>query len=468
MGRRIFTGLLLLATVLCWIEAAQYVALLSIGEETNAYVSFSQKNFSRHTTYENYYQFHTDDGSLFTGSFTAGKEFRSVKIRYLNPFPEINSPGSDSVLIFYALCWFCAGTLILWLRLNWLRKKKYFHKDEKWSRTERKPVWMLPGEWGIPVAILTAGMGIWLFFISETDWFHIRKTPDVISGKLGNTQGNLDSSGDIAADNQWIYIQDPGKGGIYRMGHDLTEPVKLTDDKSFYLNVLDGWLYYCNFHENMNIYRISADGKKRKRLLSRKAEDLHLMGEWLFFVNANNHSKLYRVKTDGSALCKLNDDPSENINLSGEWIYYIAEKAFSAGKIYRIRNNGQSRQKISDEPVQRILVHEDWIYYINPRDGQKIYRMKTDGTEPVRISDSPAWFMNMAENRIYYRNNDEESICSISPDGGTPIRLNSENSYFLHIVKDQIYYRVDFPSEKSGQFIRISTQGGTGRKVITF
>ncbi len=468
MGRRIFTGLLLFAAVLCWIESAQYAALLCIGEETKAYVSFSQKKFSRHTTYENYYEFHSPDGSLFTGTFTAGKEFRSVKIRYLKTFPEINSPGSDGVLIFYALCWFFAGGLIIGLRINWLRKKKYFHKEEKWSRRTRKPVWMLPGEWGIPLIILAAGMGAWLFFITEADWFGIRKIPDTVSGSLGNTQGNLDSGGDVAADDQWLYIQDPGKGGIYRMRYDLTDRIKLTDDKSFYLNALDGWLYYCNFHEDMNIYRISADGKKRKRLISHKAEDLHLMGEWLFFVNANDHKKIYRAKTDGSSVSKLNDDPSENINLSGQWIYYIAEKAFSAGKIYRIRNNGQSRQKISEEPVQRILVHGDHIYYIHAQDGQKIYRMKTDGTEPVRISDSPAWFMNMADSRIFYRNNEDDCIYSIGPDGGTPTRINSENSHFLHIVKDQIYYRVDFPSENSGHFVRISAQRGSGMEIISF
>jgi hypothetical protein len=470
MDRRIFTGLVMLAALFCWISAAEYAALLFWGKETKAIVTYSQRKISRNTTYENYYEFNSEDGSLFSGYFTAGKAFRSVSIRYLKKYPSIHSPGTNGVLIFWGGLWFAAGGVIVWLRIASLKKKKYFQRDPG-AHVTKKEILTLPGEWGVPLLVVAAGMAVWVLFISEIDWLGIRKKPEIITGKTGNTQGNLSSGGEVAAEGQRIYIQSPGSGadgGIYKMKADLTARVKLTDDKSFYLNVLDGWLYYCNFYEEMNIYRISSEGRKRKRLVSDRAEELHVMGDWLFFINASDHKKLYRAKTDGGSLTKLNNDPSSNINLSGEWIYYITEEFISEGKVYRIRNNGQGREKISDEPVQRILVDGDWIFYISPRDDQTIYKMKTDGTGRMKLNDSPSWDMNMTDGKwLFYGNNDDGRIYKIPADGGSPICLNEDDSAFLHIAGAHIYYRPDFPSENSGHFIRISLDG-SHREVITF
>lgn len=40
---------------------------------------------------------------------------------------------------------------------------------------------------------------------------------------------------------------------------------KISEDIPFYINVLNGWIYYSDASDNLSIYKIKTDGTNRER-----------------------------------------------------------------------------------------------------------------------------------------------------------------------------------------------------------
>jgi len=72
---------------------------------------------------------------------------------------------------------------------------------------------------------------------------------------------------------------------------------------SFFINVVDNWVYYCNASNNkLLLYKIHTDGTGNKKLsndeLLGNAPLINVIGNWIYYVADN--SKLYKVHTDGT------------------------------------------------------------------------------------------------------------------------------------------------------------------------
>ena len=63
--------------------------------------------------------------------------------------------------------------------------------------------------------------------------------------RYGNTVGNISNEGLVAQQGDWIYysnILDERK--LYKIRTDGTQKQLLSDDRSWYLNIADDWIYY--------------------------------------------------------------------------------------------------------------------------------------------------------------------------------------------------------------------------------
>lgn len=111
--------LLCLGTLLlAW--GAAYLALAVFGEWQTGTIDSSLRRYgaSRGSFYSVRYRFDVPGRGSYRGSALAATDHPLVgelEVRYLEPWPEINHPGSDGMLLLYAAIWILPGALLVGL-----------------------------------------------------------------------------------------------------------------------------------------------------------------------------------------------------------------------------------------------------------------------------------------------------------------------------------------------------------------
>jgi hypothetical protein len=264
----------------------------------------------------------------------------------------------------------------------------------------------------------------------------------------GNTIGNIINNGKVAQKDNWIYYtyQDDEllntyniKGHIYRINTDGSNREKITEDDSEYLNVLDDWIYYCNWDDDGKLYKVRTDGTCRMKINEDKSLYINVLGDWIYYSNWDDDGKIYRVRTDGTEKMIINDEESIFLNVINDWIFYIN---FENEFIYKVRTDGSGLTMVNNERSSYINVVDDWIYYQNRNDQHTLYKIKIDGTNRSRLTDQSAYFINVVDDWIYYTNNmDGWTIFKVSTNGEEDTRIVDDSVRGgLNAVDGWIYY----------------------------
>ncbi len=301
---------------------------------------------------------------------------------------------------------------------------------------------------------------------------------ELLTGRKGNSAGNIANLGLAAIQDEWIYyVNDTDDYSIYKIRTDGSGRTKINDDNSRYLNVVGDWIYYSNYeleglaaaefvdpNRNYNIYKIRTDGNERTQINDDNSLGLKVIDGWIYYRNFSDDGKLYKIRTDGSDRTKLTDDVVLFINIEDDWIYYINES--DSHKIYKIDIDGTNRKCILDEaPTCYYLnVVDDWFYFTVMMYGERIHKLRVDGSEGREVSNGRhAHYLNTDGNRIYFINLDDNGeINSISLEGNERVRINDDTSWLINIVGDWVYYSNKDDNEK---FYRIRTDG-SDRQII--
>lgn len=113
------------------------------------------------------------------------------------------------------------------------------------------------------------------------------------------------------------------------------EMVKITENRGWYLVILEDWIYYTNGNEKNAIYKVKKDGTENQVVLNEGAEFLNYHEGWLYYSSLKEEQRIFRVRLDGSAREQVTADPySSDINIIGHYLYY------------RVGNSGQYRKNI--------------------------------------------------------------------------------------------------------------------------
>jgi alpha-tubulin suppressor-like RCC1 family protein len=81
------------------------------------------------------------------------------------------------------------------------------------------------------------------------------------------------------------------------------------------LTVSNGWLYYVNIGNGVELYRVKTDGTRKGRVGKVLTTSYDVAGDTVYYYNATDNGKLYRIGVDGSGKKKLSDE---------EWISSVA------------------------------------------------------------------------------------------------------------------------------------------------
>jgi hypothetical protein len=128
--KRPFSAFTLVAigiALLIW--GGQYVSLLLWGQWQKGVINYSVRQFGSArggTVYKVHYAFQVPGQSgSYRGTASTGRNnppAGRVPIRYLRFWPDINHPGTNSLLIFYSIISMFPGLLLAWFSLRTLKK----------------------------------------------------------------------------------------------------------------------------------------------------------------------------------------------------------------------------------------------------------------------------------------------------------------------------------------------------------
>jgi len=295
-----------------------------------------------------------------------------------------------------------------------------------------------------------------LSFVMLTACASVKDESEYPSGSVGNSYGNIVNGGFAAYNDGWVYYNSFDNKCFYKMREDGTEKTKLADQSACYINVADGWIYYCYYKDYRNtaekegsgIFRMRTDGSENTRI----ADDIvavcmNVSGEWIYYIESGG---VYKTRLDGSEKTRVTDGNINYINVDGDWIYYTAG---INGDLCKIRTDGTGKTllRLMDDVFYSgyIITAGDWIYYMPHAfdDTFSIYKIRTDGTEnTLVISWNDIWGIdfNIADGWIYYTGWCDETnshpIHKMRLDGSEKTRLSEHDAGAINIAGGWIIY----------------------------
>lgn len=257
--------------------------------------------------------------------------------------------------------------------------------------------------------------------------------------------GNISNDGYAATDGNYIYYSPSNSIGLWRMNMDGSGNTMLTYDTPRYINVYNGYVYYCCLNDNNYIYRICADGTGRSMIVNNAASYLNVKNGFIYFSNDSYGGTLYKINIDGSGKLKINDDKSKFINVVDNNIYY--SNISDGGHIYSMRTDGTTRKKLNNDYSTYLIVYNGYIYYINQYGDNDIYKLKLDMTNKLKLNvinsdESSITSMNYNGTTMYFKVKDSRGYTYFYSTGldGTRKSLSSNYTSNITLISGNVFY----------------------------
>lgn len=224
---------------------------------------------------------------------------------------------------------------------------------------------------------------------------------EFFSGSESLADGNFLNYGYAAYDNGYIYYRSNDKGSIYRCMADGTNPVKLNDCESTYINVYKGYIYYINNDDNYQIYKMSVDGSENNKLLAGASDHLTIYKDRLYYINNYSKNKIYSVGLDGKGETQVSLVPcAYSFSIMNDVVFYLNQS--DNNRVYSIKTDCTQSRKINDASAGFVYAAGDNVFFSSIEDSKCIYKADALGDDAVKIVDDTAEIMNVSDGYIYY------------------------------------------------------------------
>lgn len=124
---------------------------------------------------------------------------------------------------------------------------------------------------------------------------------------------------------------------FFSIGTDGTGHIELSYDACSFINVDDGWIYYCNNSKDKRIYKMKTNGEENKELTTDSCSQITFSNGWIYYNNITKSNNLHRMDKNGNSDMLISDDEVEYMIVVGEWLYYLSK---NDNHIYKIKTNG--------------------------------------------------------------------------------------------------------------------------------
>ncbi len=262
------------------------------------------------------------------------------------------------------------------------------------------------------------------------------KLAEVAEKVTGNTDANILQMGILTADEENIYYIDLFYN-IYKQSKTTGEKTRLGEQAGFFLNVVDGWLYYLDAKSLNSICRMKTDGSEQEVIYQNPDSlfsGMTVIGNEIYFMAL--------VPIEG-----LTPEMQEQMAMQGQNPY--------EDKMHRLTVGDKEPEVISDAAIVQFSFYKDRMYYVDQADGG-IYYVKHSGGEAKKVVSGPVYSFDVANDSIYYLDS------TVSPETGIPKlsleRADLEGTHQETVVADRtvitisadgesLYYLVYVPGE---------------------
>jgi len=211
---------------------------------------------------------------------------------------------------------------------------------------------------------------------------------------------------------EWLYFVSGNPATddavIYRMKTNGTEAqILLRGFNPEYVTVYDGWIYFSDATDKskMSVFRVATDGKKLERLNNFESYFLNIVDDWIYFINGDSEWRVYRMRLDGKGTERVSDLESDFINVIGDWIVFIYEDEDERADMHIFAVNILDKDikfRINGEASDGLNVAGDYIFYIEYDDNYSIYRIDFSGNNRAKLNDIVSMNINVAGDYIFY------------------------------------------------------------------
>ncbi len=231
----------------------------------------------------------------------------------------------------------------------------------------------------------------------------------------GNTASNLYNEGTVCEHDGLVYFANPNDNNrLYSMNLDESDIKKVNDDRVFYINADDNYLYYCRDNNN-------DEGQ-------------------MSFLKISTHS-LCRTTKKGKKVKILDDAVCSHLSLIGNDLYYVHYDKASASTLYKVDIAGNDPHQVINAGVDPSGTTGNEIYYCGVIKDHYVHRLKPDGSDSI-ISNELIYQPVLFNGVIYGCNlSDEYKLCSIDLNGGSLINRTEEGVSHFNITNDYIFYQ---------------------------
>lgn len=240
-----------------------------------------------------------------------------------------------------------------------------------------------------------------------------------VSEKLrGNTASNLLNYGFMAADEENIYYFDENCV-VYKESKKTGEKAKLGDTVGYYLNVVDGWLYYLDPYTRQIVSRVKTDGTETQHLVESADSyfsDLFVVGNEVYYL-------AQELRDD------LTPEMQEQIAMSG-----TTEAAYR-NVLYRLRIGETKPEKVAEADILRYVVYKDRIYYLD-RAETAVYSMNLKGEDHKKVIGGPVYAFDIADDILYYQDATPNQTTGFPV--FTLIKAQLDGAYLDTVVSDRM------------------------------
>ncbi|MCG8569129.1 MAG: DUF5050 domain-containing protein [Spirochaetes bacterium] len=202
---------------------------------------------------------------------------------------------------------------------------------------------------------------------------------------------------------------------LYKIRFDGFGLTKMDDGMAFFIEVLDGWVYY---NKDSEIHRIKTNNTSKTKLTNNTdflVRNYKIKNNKIIYIIYNkikDSSSLYSMDTNGSNKIKLANLYKLRHRippLDSNWLYYPNHD--DQDFLYRITHNGKQKTKIGTHRVISINQesYKDWIIYLSSKKDNSFSFIKTkkDGSEEVVLvnvnNSSPrSYELVLEDNWIHY------------------------------------------------------------------
>ncbi len=308
----------------------------------------------------------------------------------------------------------------------------------------------------------------------------------------GITSGNVNSSGAIASDDEWLYYSQDvsGERGI-RVSKDGRQKEVLCNYTMHDINVTDDYLVFSSRYTPIEIpggpsytcitglYRMNKDGSDFTRLDNASSVNPVVYGEYVYYFKCIDDSNiLSRIPITGGTAETLAEFDKYTFNFYPyEDQLYIYD--YAADQLIAFDLNNGTKTVIINQPIDCFCIENGLLYCLGFNN--EIYIHKINASAPTAINLENATIItfpyaiyefNVSNNVIYVSSNvtaswdneaDQDGIWRVNNDGSDLKQIYTGNAAQLQIVDETLYfednaaiYRMDLDGKNVQAFDEIT------------